>query len=504
MPNSKLRTSLTIVSLAALTVGACGLDEPVVTSSTDTRGGDRDTGPVRDVGSDLSAPDTVPDVELEVESDVGTDSSPDASTDPATDTDAAPDVVEDVVPDLDATPDADADVVPDVPDAEPDAVAPPNCGDGVLDADEECDDGNDIDTDQCNNLCRTSFCGDGIINATFGSATIPAPLVDAFGVEAYVCDDGASCSTGSEPTVCDTSDNGSASEHGICQALGFDRAVSVTWGGGPGEGGLEMHHSFNWECFDYLCFESPFLSFDSDCSGFEMLAEITCEGIVGEECDEGEANSDEPDATCRTNCVFPSCGDGVVDSDEECDNGDENADAADTCRTDCTLPVCGDGIRDTAEECDDGDAIDDDECTNMCFLGEGSFLGCADGDIGSMTGLASSGSTAGMGNDYTASCAFSSDGQDLAFSWTAPTTGTYEFNTEGSAYDTALALRAAPLTIIVDACVESTELACNDDSIFGLQSQITYSVVAGTQYLVVVDGFGSSAGGSYNLNILAR
>lgn len=40
---------------------------------------------------------------------------------------------------------------------------------------------------------------------------------------------------------------------------------------------------------------------------------------VGEECDDGWANSDtEPDA-CRTTCRLSYCGDGVVDSDEGCE-----------------------------------------------------------------------------------------------------------------------------------------------------------------------------------------
>lgn len=44
----------------------------------------------------------------------------------------------------------------------------------------------------------------------------------------------------------------------------------------------------------------------------------------GEACDEGEAhNSDEPDATCRTDCTAQRCGDGIVDSGagEGCDGG---------------------------------------------------------------------------------------------------------------------------------------------------------------------------------------
>ena len=47
------------------------------------------------------------------------------------------------------------------------ALVPGNvhvCGDGFTDpdTDEQCDDGNNIDTDLCTNACRNATCGDGI------------------------------------------------------------------------------------------------------------------------------------------------------------------------------------------------------------------------------------------------------------------------------------------------------------------------------------------------------
>jgi cysteine-rich repeat protein len=38
------------------------------------------------------------------------------------------------------------------------------CGDGKIAGDEPCDDGNDIDTDTCTNLCHLPACGDGILS----------------------------------------------------------------------------------------------------------------------------------------------------------------------------------------------------------------------------------------------------------------------------------------------------------------------------------------------------
>ena len=47
-----------------------------------------------------------------------------------------------------------------------DAEAPPSvCGDGSVSGDEDCDDGNQQDTDACTNACQYARCGDGIVRA---------------------------------------------------------------------------------------------------------------------------------------------------------------------------------------------------------------------------------------------------------------------------------------------------------------------------------------------------
>lgn len=61
------------------------------------------------------------------------------------------------------------------------------------------------------------------------------------------------------------------------------------------------------------------------------------------------------------------CGDGVIDSNEECDDG--NSDDGDGCSSTCQIepePTCGDGVMDANEQCDDGNIEDGDGCDSEC------------------------------------------------------------------------------------------------------------------------------------------
>jgi cysteine-rich repeat protein len=73
--------------------------------------------------------------------------------------------------------------------------------------------------------------------------------------------------------------------------------------------------------------------------GDGKVTEYTNEDLADEECDQGAGNSDtEPDA-CRTNCMLPYCGDGVQDTREACDDGNDVD--GDGCQTDCTITPSG-------------------------------------------------------------------------------------------------------------------------------------------------------------------
>ena len=185
-----------------------------------------------------------------------------------------------------------------------------SCGDGRIDDDEECDDGNATDGDGCDLNCLATACGNGIV--TNGES----------------CDDGNGnpydgCTNACLPAVC-----GDGLPHATAEACDdgndspYDRCLP--------------------SCMPPLCGD----------------------GVVNgyEECEDG--NGDDTDA-CTTSCTFARCGDGLVHAGvEECDRN-RHPDGR-PCTRQCTFARCGDGIVSSNEVCDDGNDIDDDLCTNDC------------------------------------------------------------------------------------------------------------------------------------------
>jgi cysteine-rich repeat protein len=361
----------------------------------------------------------------------------------------------------------------------------PVCGDGIIEGDEECDDQDTDNDDECGNDCLAARCGDGRINLSELEINLTAPIVtNPSGASGHVCDDGGSCFGTDAGTTCDVSANGNAPEHGICQALGYDRAISVTWGGGPGQNDTVMPSAFNWTCTDYVCTAATDQDSTDNCTSTEMLASIRCLGAGLEACDDGEANGNTPDA-CRATCTLPVCGDGVVDTGEQCDDG--NRVARDNCNNVCRLPVCGNGVRQGDEQCDDGNDVDDDFCSNSCVGQDVDF------DLESRLGAVHTGTTVGFGNELTTTPCNGGGGLDVTFGWIAPSTGDFEIDVCGAAFDSVLY-----------ALNNDTEevLSCSDDTgCAGNTSAIIVSVEAGTPYLIVVDGYGNGDTGNFTLNI---
>jgi len=213
---------------------------------------------------------------------------------------------------------------------------PPVCGDGVVDTGEACDDGNDINTDLCRNDCSPPTCGDSIVS------------------EGEACDDGVRngqekfCNaTCSDKTPFCGDDRISKELGEECEGANLNGATCEALGH---KGGGE-------------------LACGADCK-FDQMACIDTwcgDGIKNgsEECDAGDGLGEHQ--ACNANCTIrelPYCGNGNIDTGEECDGGLD-------CRDKCTLMKCGDGIIDEAlsETCDAGARNGDNaECLASCKL----------------------------------------------------------------------------------------------------------------------------------------
>ncbi len=99
-----------------------------------------------------------------------------------------------------------------------------------------------------------------------------------------------------------------------------------------------------------------------------LLTLLLCACPSGENVEPG----DDDDDTTEPDPAQPGCGDGVIDVGEECDDGEANSDTEpDACRTDCFAAHCGDEVIDSGEVCDDGSPYGGDGCTPICTAEDG-------------------------------------------------------------------------------------------------------------------------------------
>lgn len=115
---------------------------------------------------------------------------------------------------------------------------------------------------------------------------------------------------------------------------------------------------------------------------------------------------------------------------------------------------------------------------------------CSPSNLGSAVGASvASGSSDTATDSGDRSCS-GSGAPDVQFSWTAPSAGSFVFDTGGSDYDTVLE--------ILTAC-GGTSLACNDDRSADSQSRTQVTLTSGQTVVIVLDGY--ATGGNYVLNI---
>lgn len=228
------------------------------------------------------------------------------------------------------------------------SIGPDNCGDGTLDYNEECDDGNLIDGDGCNLDCnlegsRFDFqCGDG---EEASADTDKADILWEYYTQSGTAhlDPGEDCDPQAEPWKT----NGGCLS--TCKLEGSD----------------------------------PFSAVDPICG----------DGVVqyGEQCDPDIApwagsGGCDPN-TCLLTGTGATCGNGSIDAGEACDPGMGPWDANGGCTSSCLNAGtpnarCGNSTVETGEACDDGNTSNGDGCDATC-LAEGpvGLATCGDGIV---------------------------------------------------------------------------------------------------------------------------
>ncbi|HVI02865.1 MAG TPA: DUF4215 domain-containing protein [Enhygromyxa sp.] len=232
-----------------------------------------------------------------------------------------------------------------------------SCGDGVVDAGEQCDLGpENSDTGSCTPDCQIATCGDNYVYADFEECD------DGNTVNTDACVDNcqlASCGDGHTQAGVEMCDDGNDDEADGCNS----RCLPGSCGDGIVQED-EQCDDGNAETSD----ECPAcqLAFCGD--GFTQA------GL--EECDDGNMLDD--DACLAVFCTQAECGDGFVYAGiETCDDG--NLDDDDACPSSCVPASCGDGfVHAGMEECDDGNDVDDDICDNACEL---NIIACQNGAV---------------------------------------------------------------------------------------------------------------------------
>ncbi|MBY0279599.1 DUF4215 domain-containing protein [Candidatus Binatia bacterium] len=245
------------------------------------------------------------------------------------------------------------------------------CGNGVKEGTEECDDGNQVNTDACTNACRNKRCGDG------------------FTQSGEQCDDGNqnqndACKNDCTNNVCgDQIVNPSAEECDDGNAVNNDGCTNLCKSPACGDGIVQTGEQCddgnrvdtdgctnvcaNARCGDGItgpgeqCDDANQINTDA-CTN--ACQNARCGDTIvgpGEQCDDGnQVNSDG----CSNACRLPACGDGIVQAGEQCDDGNQSD--TDACTTACRNARCGDGFVGPGEQCDDGNQVDADTCTNAC------------------------------------------------------------------------------------------------------------------------------------------
>ncbi|MEZ4402784.1 MAG: DUF4215 domain-containing protein [Kofleriaceae bacterium] len=293
------------------------------------------------------------------------------------------------------------------------------CGNGTVEAGEDCDDGDQVADAVCDAACHFT-CGDGIVQAEFGELCDPGAA--GAGACPTACDDGMACTAdvlaGSGcQAACMSSAITVAVDGDGCCPIGATAATDSDCAPGCGNGVVDAGETCDTAIASgagacpTTCNDGQACTTDALVAGGTCQAACTATPITTPVNGDGCCPTGATPAT-DTDCV-PGCGNGIVDPGETCDraipvgpgacpttcsdgmactrdvltgggtctaactfppitmpaNGDGccPAGANNTTDSDCA-PRCGNGVVETGEQCDDGNMNNTDACSNTCTL----------------------------------------------------------------------------------------------------------------------------------------
>ncbi|MBI4437936.1 Ig-like domain-containing protein [Candidatus Uhrbacteria bacterium] len=248
------------------------------------------------------------------------------------------------------------------------------CGNGSEETYEECDDGNTDDGDGCSSSCLnegTSACTATVVNGCCGDGS--RDWTSSAGGED--CDDGNATSGDGCSTSC--LNEGARAVGATCGDATRDW-VTETGGedcdddnGVSGDGCSSNCLKEGSQAADdvyAICGNGKACTVDANCGEDETCSDLGSCVEPGEDCDDGNATSgdgcssaclNEGTSVCATSTASDCCGNGTLETGEDCDGGPAGEDG---CSSTClfegssyayaTPSFCGDGDTGDGEECE--------------------------------------------------------------------------------------------------------------------------------------------------------
>ena len=239
------------------------------------------------------------------------------------------------------------------------------CGDGFLNDDEQCDDGNIEAGDGCDAQCEfetrrligpsaESIQSFGLLSANSSTWARPSELCQELNPQSdqYFYD--------TRVLINETGMTQTLTIHGFWES--FDGFLHV-YQGDIDSGEIDLSQPLNL-CLDgnddALAGPSQSILYNLNIENNEMITVVSSTY---------ECCYVDPEFTgsYQLEIITHGCGDGLVQQGEECDDG--NLIDGDRCSATCTNePYCGDGILADNEACDDGNTVDNDGCSSLCAV----------------------------------------------------------------------------------------------------------------------------------------